>query len=77
MNCPFPDRWSILVNTTENTTHNTELNYLRKIICLRQSEGSVGRISICNVIENLAEHGINCYSHDVTLMSTVTAMASY
>ena len=39
---------------------NTELNDLRKNICLRKSEVSVERISVCNAIENLAEHGINC-----------------
>ena len=41
----------------------------RKIICLRKSEVSVGRISVCNVIENLAVHGILClpcsYTNDV------------
>ena len=39
---------------------NTELNVLRKIICLRKSEVSVERLSVCNVIENLVEHGICC-----------------
>ena len=37
---------------------NTELNDFRKVICLRKSELSVERISVCNVTENLAEHGI-------------------
>ena len=37
-----------------------ELNDLRKIICLRKSEVSVERISVCSVIENLAEHDIRC-----------------
>ena len=32
-------------------TPNTELNDLRKIICLRKSEVSVESISVCNVIE--------------------------
>ena len=31
---------------------NTELNDSRKIICLRKSEVSVERISVCNVTEN-------------------------
>ena len=39
---------------------NTEINDLRKIICLRKPEVSVERISVCNVIENLAEHSIHC-----------------
>ena len=39
---------------------NTELNDLRKIICLRKSQVSVERISVCNVIENVMEHGIHC-----------------
>ena len=38
---------------------NTELNDLRKIVCLRKSEVSVEIISVCNVIENLAEHGMH------------------
>ena len=41
---------------------NTELNDLRKIICLRKSEAYVERISVCNVIEILAEHDIHCLS---------------
>ena len=44
------------------TVFNTELHDLRKIICLRKSEVSVERISVCNVIANLAEHGIHCPS---------------
>ena len=39
---------------------NTELNDLRNIICLRNYEVSVERISVCNVFENLPEHGIHC-----------------
>ena len=39
---------------------NTELNDMRKAICLRKCEVSVERISVCNVIGNLAEHGIHC-----------------
>ena len=41
---------------------NTELNGSRKIVCLRKSEVSVERISVCNVIENLAERNIHCLS---------------
>ena len=52
--------------------YNTESNDLRKIICLRKSEVTVGRISVCNVIENLAEHGIHClpcsYTNDIMNM---------
>ena len=51
------------------TAFNTKLNDWRKIICLRKSVVSVERISVCNVIENLAEHGIHClscfYTNDV------------
>ena len=47
-----------------------KLNDFRKIICLRKSEVSVEIISVSNVIENLAEHGIHClpchYTNDVT-----------
>ena len=38
-------------------TSNTELNDLRKIIGLRKSEVSVERISACNIIEKMTEHG--------------------
>ena len=37
-----------------------ELNKLRIIICLREPEVSVERISVCKVTEILAEHGIHC-----------------
>ena len=37
---------------------NTELSDIRIIICLRKSKVSVERISVCKVIENLMEHGI-------------------
>ena len=37
----------------------TESNDFRKIICLRKSEVSDERISVCNLTENLAEHGIH------------------
>ena len=39
---------------------NTELNDLRKIICLRKSEVSVEKISVCYIIANLAAHDIHC-----------------
>ena len=49
--------------------YNTELNDLRKRVCLRKSKLSVESISGYNVIENLAEHGIHClpssYTNDV------------
>ena len=48
----------------------TGLNNLRKIICLRKSEVSVERISVCNVTENLLGHAIHClpcsYTNDFT-----------
>ena len=37
-----------------------ELNDLRIIICLRKSEVNIERISVCNVVKNLGEHGIHC-----------------
>ena len=43
-----------------------------KNICLRKHKVSVKRISVCNVIENLTEHGIHClpssYNNDVINM---------
>ena len=52
--------------------HNMELNDLRIIIRLRKSEVSVERISVCNIIENLADHDIHClpcsYNNDVINM---------
>ena len=39
-----------------------ELNDLKIIICLRKSEITVERISVCDVIEKLMEHGIHCLS---------------
>ena len=36
---------------------NTELNDLRIIICLRKSEVTVKRISVCNVIEQDLSQG--------------------
>ena len=58
--------------TEENNHKNRDLNYLRKIICLRKSEVSVERISVCNGIENFVKHGIQClpcsYTDDVMNM---------
>ena len=49
--------------------YNVELNELRIIIRLRNSEVSLGGISVCNVIRNLIEHGKYCqycsYTNDV------------
>lgn len=42
------------------SVNKTELNNLRMIICLKKSEVSLELISVCNVIENLMEHGIHC-----------------
>ena len=53
-------------------TYKTELNDLKKTIYLRKPEGSVERISVCNAIKNLAEHGIHClqcfYTNDLITM---------
>ena len=56
------------------------LNDLIKIICVRDSEVNVERISVCNVIINLAEHGIHCLPYYYTndgINVTVTIMTSY
>ena len=49
--------------------YNTELKDWRINICLRKSEVIVERISVCNVIKKLMEHGICClpcsYTNDV------------
>ena len=48
---------------------NTELNDLRIISCLMKSEVIVERMSVCNVIEKLMEHGIQwlpcSYTNDI------------
>ena len=53
---------------------NMQLNNLRIVICLRKSEMIVERISVCNVIENLMEHGIQClpcsYTNDIIDISS-------
>ena len=43
-------------------TPNTELNDLRIIVCLRESEVTVTveRISDCTVIEKVSGHSIHC-----------------
>ena len=46
-----------------DTRQNTELNDLRKIICLRKSEVYVKKKTnkkLSNVTEKLVEHGIHC-----------------
>ena len=45
---------------SEAATDGIHVDYFRKNICLRKSEVSVERISVCNVIENLVEYGISC-----------------
>ena len=48
---------------------DTELNDLKIMICLRSSEVTVDRNSVCNVTEKLMEHGIHClpcsYTNDI------------
>ena len=53
------DMKTVAQNVVLGKTLN-QLNDLRIIICLRKPEVSVRRNSVCNVIENLAEHGIHC-----------------
>ena len=59
----------LLVLSVYGDTWKIELNDLRKIICFKKSEVSVERISVCNVIENLAKHGRHClpcsYTNDI------------
>ena len=38
-------------NTKQAKMHDAELNDLRRLICLRQSEVSIKRFSACNVID--------------------------
>ena len=49
------------------TKYSTELNDLGKN--LRKSEVSVERISVCNFIEKLEEHGIHCTMTSFQVMS--------
>ena len=54
-----------------------ELNELRKIICLRKSEYSVERISVCNVIEkNGGIHRLPFF-YDNIIDVTIATMMSY
>ena len=57
------------VSTLEGHIKKTELNDLRKNICLKKSVVFVERISECNVIESLTEHGIHClpFSREATI----------
>ena len=54
-------------------TNNTELNKLRKNICLRKSEVYVKK-TVSNIIEKLVEHGIHClpcsYTNDMIDLSS-------
>ena len=59
---------------------NTQLKDLRKIICLRKSEVTVERISVCNVTEKMMEHGIQCLPCSCTtdvIDVTVATTTSY
>ena len=46
------------------------------IICLRESEVSIKRISVCIVTENLVEHGSHClpcsYTNDIIDVTIAT-----
>ena len=48
--------------------YTSELNDLRKIICLRKSEVSVESISVCYVTEKSEKHGIHCLPCSYTMM---------
>ena len=59
---------------------NTELNDLRKTICLRKSEVSDERISFCNVIENWRRMAYTVDHAPIPLTSlpvTVSTVMSY
>ena len=56
--CHCPIYGTIGINNEEEK--KKQFNDLRIIIYLRKSEVTVVIISVCNVIENLAEHGIGC-----------------
>ena len=54
--------WKVPIHVFMERTLSTELNDLRRLIWLRKV--SLEQISLCNVTENLAEHGIHrlsCY----------------
>ena len=54
------DRYCLLLSC------NHELDDTRKIICLRKSEITVERISVCNVTEKSMEHGMHCLPRSCT-----------
>ena len=55
----------------------SDFNELRKNICLRKSEVSVERVSVCNVTENLAEHGIHCLPCSIPMTSCICYRNNY
>ena len=57
--CTYHNQMCLELSSPIYNMFNTKLNVLIKIICLRKSEVSVERISVCNVVENLAEHSIH------------------
>ena len=57
--CTYHNQMCLDLSSPIYNMFNTKLNVLIKIICFRKSEVSVERISVCNVIENLAEHSIH------------------
>ena len=54
-----------------------ELNALRRVICLRKSEATVERISVCNVIEKLMEHGMHCLPSGCHSVKVVSKTVGY
>ena len=55
--------------------HYIALNDLKKYL-FKKSEVSVQTVLVCNVIDNLAEHGIHCLPCSYTNV-TETSMTSY
>ena len=66
--------FNVIGSFEQISPYNTELIELRKNY-LRKSVVSVGRISVCNVSEHLAEHGIHCLpcSYTIDVIDTITS----
>ena len=48
--------YKLFYSSREATDHNTELNHLRKTICLRESEVIAEIFSVCDVLEKCVKH---------------------
>ena len=61
----FLTRISIMLRRNNHDDVKTEVNE-EKHFCLSKSEVSVERVSVCNFVENLVEHGIHCLQYSYT-----------